>query len=274
MDGRRSAGAGPSGRIRGDGVAVAQGPGGVTIAGRRAAEISREPALWSLACNVGSAALRPYDACALAGHLYGGLNAEFHRCLTVRVPAAGDEGRFGVCAEAIPAGGVGRVYVLGVCLATIVNQTGSPAVAAEVTDGEAHLVAAEDGSAQVLWEAAFQGDEEHLALVRIGGGGAGEKALATLYPCRLATTAHHSLSGLAAIDGIQPYAGDKILVWKQSSPTQNGIYTAASGAWKKERSFAVSDPLLIMVRQGTLYGRMLFMVTGGNAVAMTGAAAR
>jgi hypothetical protein len=51
--------------------------------------------------------------------------------------------------------------------------------------------------------------------------------------CRLATTADHALSGLASIDGVTPVAGDRILVKAQTLSQNNGIYTAASGAWAR-----------------------------------------
>jgi len=49
-----------------------------------------------------------------------------------------------------------------------------------------------------------------------------------------ATTTNISLSGTASlIDGVTISAGDRILVKNQSSPAQNGIYVAASGAWSR-----------------------------------------
>jgi hypothetical protein len=50
---------------------------------------------------------------------------------------------------------------------------------------------------------------------------------------RLATTVDVTLSGLAAIDGVTPVAGDRILVRAQANATQNGIYVAAAGAWSR-----------------------------------------
>jgi hypothetical protein len=73
---------------------------------------------------------------------------------------------------------------------------------------------------------------------------------------RLATTADQALTGLAAIDGVTPVAGDKILVKAQATASQNGIYVAASGAWTRATDFNASPPIqngvCVNVSQGTL----------------------
>ena len=38
-------------------------------------------------------------------------------------------------------------------------------------------------------------------------------------PCRMATTANTTLSGLQTIDGVAQAAGDRVLVWKQTDET-------------------------------------------------------
>lgn len=50
-------------------------------------------------------------------------------------------------------------------------------------------------------------------------------------PCRVATTANITLSGLQTIDGVTLEAGDRVLVKNQTDATQNGIYTASEGDW-------------------------------------------
>lgn len=52
-------------------------------------------------------------------------------------------------------------------------------------------------------------------------------------PCRAASTANISLSGIQTIDGIALIAGDRVLVKDQTTATQNGIYTVASGSWTR-----------------------------------------
>ena len=61
---------------------------------------------------------------------------------------------------------------------------------------------------------------------------------ATKDPCRLATTANDTLSGLAARDGVTPVANDRVLVKNQSTASANGIYVAAAGAWTRAIDFA------------------------------------
>ena len=48
---------------------------------------------------------------------------------------------------------------------------------------------------------------------------------------RVATTGNIALSGLQTIDGVILNSGDRVLVWQQNTPSQNGIYIANTGAW-------------------------------------------
>jgi len=50
---------------------------------------------------------------------------------------------------------------------------------------------------------------------------------------KCASTAQRALTGLTAIDGITPIAGDRILLKDQTAPAENGIYVAAAGAWAR-----------------------------------------
>lgn len=68
---------------------------------------------------------------------------------------------------------------------------------------------------------------------------------------RLAKTTNHGLSGLAAIDGVTPSIGDRVLLVGQTAHAENGPWIAASGAWAR-----ATDALEI----GTL-----FIVTAGTA---------
>jgi len=52
-------------------------------------------------------------------------------------------------------------------------------------------------------------------------------------PCRVATTAAITLSGLQTIDGIALAAGDRVLVKNQASSIANGIYEADTGDWNR-----------------------------------------
>lgn len=50
---------------------------------------------------------------------------------------------------------------------------------------------------------------------------------------RLVATSNVSLSGLSAIDGVTPVAGDRVLLTAQTTASQNGPYIAASGSWTR-----------------------------------------
>lgn len=82
--------------------------------------------------------------------------------------------------------------------------------------------------------------------------------------CVVATTGNHALSGLAAIDGVTPSAGDRILVRAQTAATANGIYIAAAGAWSRAAdadSAAELRAAYVAVEQGTLWADHRFAQT-------------
>lgn len=87
--------------------------------------------------------------------------------------------------------------------------------------------------------------------------------------CQWATTGNHSLSGLAAtnMDGTAPAAGERVLAWKQTTPAQNGIYIAASGAWSRAADADSPQELraaVVTVEKGTLYADHRFAQTADN----------
>lgn len=55
--------------------------------------------------------------------------------------------------------------------------------------------------------------------------------LAIKTPCRVATTANITLSGLQTVDGVVLAADDRVLVKDQTDPIENGIYKASLGNW-------------------------------------------
>lgn len=74
-------------------------------------------------------------------------------------------------------------------------------------------------------------------------------------PCRVATTANITLSGLQTIDGVVVVANDRVLVKSQTSGIENGIYSADTGAWSRTLDFNGSrdcvEGTLVMVVEGT-----------------------
>ena len=74
-------------------------------------------------------------------------------------------------------------------------------------------------------------------------------------PCRAATTANISLSGIQTIDDIGLIAGDRVLVKDQTTATQNGIYTVASGSWTRPFDSDTGTELQV---------RSFFKITSGS----------
>lgn len=71
---------------------------------------------------------------------------------------------------------------------------------------------------------------------------------------RAATTANITLSGTQTIDGVALIAGNRVLVKNQSTPSSNGIYIVAAGAWSRALDNDTAAELLnatVMVQEGT-----------------------
>lgn len=77
-----------------------------------------------------------------------------------------------------------------------------------------------------------------------------------------------TLNGLAAIDGVTPVAGDRILVVGNGSA--NGIYVAAAGAWARaldaDQTSEFATNWLVSVREGTANGDTLYQHTTDGVV--------
>jgi hypothetical protein len=97
---------------------------------------------------------------------------------------------------------------------------------------------------------------------------------------RVATTANLSaLSGLLTIDGIALAAGDRVLVKDQTTGGQNGVYTAAAGAWTRAADADTGAKLLgatVTVTEGTANAsaRFVQLTTGTITVGTTATAWR
>ena len=87
-------------------------------------------------------------------------------------------------------------------------------------------------------------------------------------PVRIASTANLGLTGLAAIDGVTPVAGDRILAKNQTTTTQNGVYVAAAGAWARSTDADVSAEVLsgtlVVVNEGTQANTAWTLTTDGT----------
>jgi hypothetical protein len=63
-------------------------------------------------------------------------------------------------------------------------------------------------------------------------------------PCRTATTAPITLSGLQSVNGVTVAEDDRVLVKDQSDSTENGIYVASSGNWTRAADFDSGDDVV------------------------------
>lgn len=95
-------------------------------------------------------------------------------------------------------------------------------------------------------------------------------SVANKAPCLLKTTANHGLSGLAAIDGVTPTSGARILVGSQTTTSENGIYVASSGAWSRaldfDGTYDATGGTHIFVIQGTASAATYWKVDGTAAI--------
>lgn len=89
--------------------------------------------------------------------------------------------------------------------------------------------------------------------------------LAFKAPCRVATTANITLSGLQTIDGVALVENDRVLVKDQSTPSENGIYLAATSGWVRAKDFDgaldVVSNTLVKVTSGTVGDGNIFQLT-------------
>lgn len=84
-----------------------------------------------------------------------------------------------------------------------------------------------------------------------------------------ATTANITLSGLTVIDGVTYFGSDRVLVKNQTTPAQNGIYVAASGAWTRAPDADNESELLnaaVFVQRGTVNADTAWVMTADESI--------
>lgn len=91
------------------------------------------------------------------------------------------------------------------------------------------------------------------------------EGLAFKAPCVAATTGNITLSGLQTIDGVGVLANQRVLVWQQTDPKQNGIYQASSGPWTRPHDASGNEAWTagsqVYVQQGTVNAGITFIQT-------------
>jgi hypothetical protein len=89
---------------------------------------------------------------------------------------------------------------------------------------------------------------------------------------RVATTASITLSGLQTLDGIVLGAGDRVLVKNQSNAADNGIYVAATNAWKRstdaDENSEVTPGLTVVVESGTSQSDSIWQLVTDGAIVL------
>lgn len=81
-----------------------------------------------------------------------------------------------------------------------------------------------------------------------------------------------SLTGLAAIDGVTPIAGDRILLTAQTTGSQNGVYVAAAGAWSRapdaDQSPEITPGAFWFVEEGTNYNKSQWRCSNAGTIVL------
>ncbi|MFJ3051819.1 phage tail protein [Pseudomonas nitroreducens] len=89
---------------------------------------------------------------------------------------------------------------------------------------------------------------------------------------RTATTANITLSGIQSVDGVALIAGDRVLVKNQTTASENGIYVAATGAWKRsedcDENAEVTPALTVSVETGTAQADTVWQLVTDAPIAL------
>lgn len=90
---------------------------------------------------------------------------------------------------------------------------------------------------------------------------------------RAATTANITLSGTQTIDGIAVVASNRVLVKNQTTASQNGIYSVASGAWTRttdaDSTGELNPMCLIGVEEGTTQAKTYWSLTNTGTITIS-----
>ncbi|TIL43410.1 hypothetical protein [Mesorhizobium sp.] len=88
-------------------------------------------------------------------------------------------------------------------------------------------------------------------------------------PCCVATTANITLSGEQTVDGVAVATSDRVLVKDQTSASENGIYVADTGIWRRSKDFNKTRDIrkgtMIVVAGGTV-GSGLWQITTADPI--------
>lgn len=93
-------------------------------------------------------------------------------------------------------------------------------------------------------------------------------------PCRVATDAQITLSGLQTIDGVALAEDDRVLVTAQTDASENGIYIASPNDWKRAADFddnrdATNGTRVYVSAGSTLVGEWVVSLSGQLVIGTT-----
>jgi hypothetical protein len=91
-------------------------------------------------------------------------------------------------------------------------------------------------------------------------------------PCRAATTANISLFGEQTIDAVAVVTGNRVLVKNQTTGSENGIYVADTGQWRRSKDFSRTNDVVkgtqIAITDGTVAGGFVYSLTTNNPISV------
>ncbi|MEL7148812.1 MAG: hypothetical protein AAFO69_20730, partial [Bacteroidota bacterium] len=97
-----------------------------------------------------------------------------------------------------------------------------------------------------------------------------ESPVGAMLPCRVATTGNITLGAPQELDGVQTNLGDRVLVWQQADPVENGIYLVRTSSWIRAGDLnGAGDQVngsLLNVTDGNSHGGSMFELSAGNPV--------
>lgn len=95
-------------------------------------------------------------------------------------------------------------------------------------------------------------------------------SVAVKAPCRVATIANITLSGLQTIDGVALADDDRVLVKSQTVASENGVYEASSGNWSRAKDFdGTRDAVggtIVLVNEGATSSVTSWRVNGDGPI--------
>lgn len=91
-------------------------------------------------------------------------------------------------------------------------------------------------------------------------------------PCRVATTANITLSGLQTVDGVALAEGDRVLCKDQTDARDNGIRIVSTGNWERSADFRNSRDIVtgtqVYITHGTASAERWYGVTAANPISV------